>query len=158
MNGADIMKTNGNVRTMEYVGVDDWDRPVYKCIETGMLWKDITMGGNDNPELYSCNNAFDGEPDSPIKSDLVVIFKTKYENSYRFNYAMLDRMRSDCDYYLGYGHRNKSRLCGGNEKDHIEKMKELYNSFPEGKKPEWLTYEGILEYEKQLCGSEVSVR
>ena len=144
------MDTNDNARTMKYVGVDDWDRPVYKCIETGALWKDVTMG-SDNPQLYSCGNDFDGEPCSPIKSDLVVTFKTKHEESpYRFNYMMLDRLRSDCDYYLGYGNRNKSRLCGGSVSEHIEKMKELHNSFPEGQGPEWLTYEGILEYEKQM--------
>lgn len=144
------METNENVRTMEYIGVDDWDNPVYKCIETGVLWKDLTMG-SDNPKLYSCGNDFDGEPCSPIDSDLVINFKTKHEeNPYRFNYMMLDRLRSDCDYYLGYGNRNKSRLCYGSVKEHIENMKELHNSFPEGQKPEWLTYESILEYEKQM--------
>lgn len=144
------METNENVRTMEYVGVDDWGRPVYKCIETEVLWKDVTLGG-DYPELCSCGNDFDGEPCSPIKSDLIVTFKTKHEeNPYRFNYMMLGRLRSDCDYYLGYGNRNKSRLCGGSVKEHIEKMKELHNSFPEGQKPEWMTYEEILEYEKQM--------
>ena len=144
------MESNGNVRTMEYIGVDDWDRPVYKCIETGVLWKDVTMG-NDNPELYSCGNDFDGEPCSPIKSNLAVIFKTKHEESpYRFNFMMLDRLRSDCDYYLGYGNRNESSLWAGSVKEHIEKMKEIHNSFPEDQKPEWLTYEGILGYEKQM--------
>lgn len=146
------METNENVRTMEFMGVDFWDRPVYKCIENGFLWKDVSLGKSDTPVLYSSsNNEFDGEPSSPIKSDLVLVFKTKYEeNPYRFNYMMLDRLRSDCDYYLGFGNRNKSRLCGGSVKEHIEKMKELHNSFPEGQKPEWLTYEGILEYEKRM--------
>lgn len=108
------MKKN-NIRTMELLGVDDWDRPVYKCIETGILWKDTTLG-SEKPELYSCQNSFDGEPDCPIKSDLEIKFKNQYkENPNRFNYMMLDRMRSDCDYYLGYGKRNKSRLCNDDE-------------------------------------------
>lgn len=145
------METNENVRTMEYVGVDDWDRPVYKCIENGVLWKDLSLGKSDKPELYSCGNEFDGEPCSPIKSGFIVTFKTKYEESpHRFNYMMLDRLRSDCDYYLGNGNRSLSSLCYGSVKEHIEKMKELHNSFPEGQKPEWLTYEAILEYEKQM--------
>lgn len=144
------IETNENVRTMEHVGVDHWDRPVYKCIETGVLWKDLTLG-SDNPELYSCGNDFDGEPCSPIKSDFVVTFKTKYEESpHRHNYMMLDRLRSDCDYYLGYGRRNLNRLYYGSVKEHMEHMKELHNSFPEDQKPEWLTYEGILEYEKRM--------
>jgi hypothetical protein len=146
----DIKMESNNIRTMELIGIDDWDRPVYKCIETGKLWKDITLG-SENPELYSCQNSFDGEPDSPIKSDLEIIFKTKYEkNPNSFNYMMLDRMRSDCDYYLGYGNRNKTRLCHDDEQKHIDEMKKLYNSFPEDKKPEWLTYEQILEYEKLM--------
>lgn len=141
---------NNNIRTMELTGVDDWDRPVYKCIETGILWKDITLG-NDKPELYSCQNTFDGEPDCPIKNDLEIKFKTKHEeNPNRFNYMMLDRMRSDCDYYLGYGNRNKNRLSHNNEQEHINEMKKLYNSFPEDKKPEWLTFEQILSYEKLM--------
>lgn len=72
------------------------------------------------------------------------------KNPYRFNYMMLARMRSDCDYYLGYGNRSVSRLCGGSIEEHITEMKNLYNSFPEGQKPEWLTYEEILDYEKQM--------
>lgn len=144
------MEATANVRTMEYVEKDFWDRPIYKCIETGDLWKDITLGKGD-PELYSCGNEMDGEPCSPIKSELVVTFKTKYEESpNRFNYMMLSRMQSDCEYYLGYGNRNKSRLAGDSVETHINAMKELHNSFPEGQKPEWLTYEGILDYEKRM--------
>jgi D-hexose-6-phosphate mutarotase len=144
------MEINENVRTMDFIGKDDWDRPVYKCIETGHLYKDINMG-KGKPELYTCGNEFDGEPGFPIKSELIVTFKTKYEESpYRFNYMMLSRMQSDCEYYLGYGNRNKSRLAGESVATHIERMKELHNSFPEGEKPEWLTFERILEYEKQM--------
>lgn len=56
------MKNIGLVR----IGVDSWDRPVYKD-QTGQLWKDINLGAGV-PELYSaCNNDFDGEPDMPIE-------------------------------------------------------------------------------------------
>lgn len=140
-----------NVRTMEYIGVDYWDRPVYKCIETDTLWKDIDLGKFDPPILYSCGNDIDGDPCSPIKSDLTVVFKSKYvENPYRFSYMMLDRLRSDCDYYLGNGNRNNDRLWSGKVEDQIQMMKDLHNSFPEGHKPEWLTYEAILDYEKRM--------
>jgi hypothetical protein len=135
---------------MEFIGIDFWDRPVYKCIETSILWKDITLG-KENPQLYSCQNEFDGEPDCPIKSDLKIVFKTKYEESpNKFNYMMLDRLRSDCDYYLGYGNRCKSRLYYHDEQQHIDHMKELYNGFHEDQKPEWLTWEQILNYEKLM--------
>ena len=138
-----------NIRTMEFKGLDDWNRPVYKCQETGKLWKDITLG-SENPELYSCQNTFDGEPDCPIKSDLEILFINQYESKNRFNYMMLDRLRSDCDYYLGNGNRSKKRLCYEDEQKHIDEMKKLYNGFPDDKKPKWLTYEQILNYEKEM--------
>lgn len=144
---------DNNIRTMELIGVDDWNRPVYKCIDNGNLWKDITLG-SEKPELCSCQNTFDGEPDCPIKSNLEIRFKTKYEESpNRFNYMMLDRMRSDCDYYLGYGNKCKNRLCDDDEQKHINRMKELYNSFPKDEKPEWLTWEQILTYEKLMINN-----
>jgi len=141
---------NNNIRTMEFIGNDDWNRPVYKCIETGNLYKDITLG-KEVPELYSCGNSFDGEPDCHIKRDLEINFINQpEENPYKFNYMMLDRLRSDCDYYLGYGNRNKNQLCDNDEHQHIDRMKELHNSFPENEKPEWLTWDQILDYEKKM--------
>lgn len=142
-----------NIRTMEFLSLDNWDRPVYKCIETGRLWKDITLG-SENPELYSCQNEFDGEPDCPIKQILEVQFKTQYkENKNRFNYQMLDRLRSDCEYYLGYGNRYAKNLWAKDEQEQIDEMKKLHNSFPENEKPEWLTYEEILQYEKAMINN-----
>lgn len=141
---------NNNVRTMKFLELDDWNSPVYKCIETGILWKDITLGVGI-PELCSCQNNFDGEPDSPINTNLEVHFKDRYiEDSNKFKYMLLDRLRSDCDYYLGYGNRNKKQLWAGNEQGQIDEMKKIYNNFTEDKKPEWLTYEQILEYEKAM--------
>jgi NAD(P)H-flavin reductase len=69
---------------------------------------------------------------------------------FKFNYQMLGRLKSDCDYYLGYGNRNKKHLYYHDEQEHINEMKKLYNSFPDDKKPEWLTYEEILNYEKAM--------
>lgn len=66
----------------------------------------------------------------------------------KFNYQLLDRCRCDCEYYLGAGNRQEKNLWAGNVKDHIQKMKELYNILPI--KPEWLSMEKILEYEKLM--------
>lgn len=53
---------------LEFVGIDSWDRPVYKD-ENGTLWKDINLG-QGVPLLYSaCNNEFDGEPDCPMSTN-----------------------------------------------------------------------------------------
>ena len=67
----------------------------------------------------------------------------------KFRYMLLDRMRQDCDYYLGYGNRNAEQLWAvGSVDRQIEYMKALWNSFTE--KPEWLTMEQIEEYERLM--------
>lgn len=144
--------SNNNIRTMEYLGEDFWCRPVYKCVETGILWKDITCGSK-RPELYSCGNDFEGEPDCPIKDTLEIHFIGVSElptDEEKFNYQLLDRLRTDCEYYLGNGNRCKKYLWSQNEQEQINKMKELYNSFADDKKPEWLTMEQILTYEQLM--------
>lgn len=67
-----------------------------------------------------------------------------------FRYQLLSRLKMDCDYYLGYGNRNKKHLWAGNEKEQIETMKKLWNTFPEDGKPEWLTWDDIAQYENKL--------
>lgn len=67
---------------------------------------------------------------------------TECEN---FKYAMLDRLRMDCDYYLTYGGRNaKHSLWALDEQKQIDKMREIYESL--SIKPEWLTKEQINDY------------
>lgn len=77
----------------------------------------------------------------------------KYDK--KFRYMMLSRMKSDCDYYLGYGNRNAGQLWADDENAQIDNMKALWNSFSEEDKPEWLTWEELLEYEKQMCGKGI---
>ncbi len=38
-----------------------------------------------------------------------------------------------------------------NPRHHVDRMKELWKEFPEDGKPEWLTWEQILQYEKNIC-------
>ena len=70
------------------------------------------------------------------------------KNDYTFEYQLLNRLQSDCDYYLNYGNKNTKHLWTLNVNDQIKKMKELYNQLPE--KPEWLSYDKILNYEKLM--------
>lgn len=67
-----------------------------------------------------------------------------------FRYMLLDRMRSDCDCFLGYGGFQGDHLWAGNIVDQIRYMKALWESFPADMKPEWLTMEQIICYEKQM--------
>lgn len=80
----------------------------------------------------------------------IVIYEenVKNESNDTFNYQLLDRCVSDCKYFLGNGGRCEKFLWGGNVKNHIKKMKELYNQLEI--KPEWLTILDIENYEKQM--------
>ena len=69
-----------------------------------------------------------------------------------FQYQMLDRMRSDCEYFLGYGNRCEKHLWGKSVDKHINAMKLAWNQLPADGKPEWLSYEDICEYEKKMRG------
>ena len=67
-----------------------------------------------------------------------------------FKYQLLDRLKQDCEYYLGNGNKNAKYLWSKNEKQQIEDMKVLYNSFKDDEKPEWLTMEDINNYAKEM--------
>lgn len=82
-------------------------------------------------------------------------FRTKntaYGNSLSTErkYCLLDRMRIDCEYFLGFGARHEKYLWAGSVKAQIESMLYLYDSIKQ--KPEWLTREQILNYKKLMEG------
>ena len=64
------------------------------------------------------------------------------------DYVLLDRLRADCEYFLGAGGRSEKHLWAGNVHAQIKKMRELYDALPE--KPEWLTAEAIDRYAAQM--------
>lgn len=68
---------------------------------------------------------------------------------YSFDYQLLDRLRSDCRYYLD-GHRNPDLLWAGSVEEQIKEMRILYNSFPSDKKPQWITDEDINHFEAEM--------
>ena len=76
-------------------------------------------------------------------------------NDPEFNYKLLDRLKSDCEYFLGNGNRSEKHLWAGNVNDQIAKMKEIYNALEE--KPEWLTMEQIDEYAEKMNLTEAKV-
>lgn len=69
-----------------------------------------------------------------------------------FRYGLLGRMQRDCEYYLGNGGRHAKHLWSLSEVDQIENMKLLWESFGEDAKPEWLTWDEILAYEREMVG------
>ena len=150
--------TNTNQLTLTFIGYDDSSNPTYKT-EEGALLKDI----NDNielPYLHTVSgNDIDGDPMAAIcniekyKNLKIVILGRENEptKDEKFRYMMLSRLKQDCDYYLGNGHRSTKYLWAGSEKDQIQEMKDRYDAFTDDKKPEWLTWDDILKYENLMC-------
>ena len=67
-----------------------------------------------------------------------------------FKYRLLDRMRSDCEYYIN-GAKSNKHLFMQNPQAQIKAMKDIYNSFSEKDVPEWISMEDINNYERQMC-------
>ena len=149
------MNTNANtLLVLEHIGMDDFSCPVYKD-QFGKLWKDIDLGERDEPNLYSLSfNHMDGEPLHPIRQEHTFHPAPYQRSKHEFEYRMLSKLQSDCEYYLGYGNRSLSILCNNSVQTHIDRMKELWNDFPAAQKPEWLTWEQLLQYEKAMTESE----
>lgn len=136
-----------------YSGIDDWNRPTFEVENTGTYVKDINCG---NKPMFLCwsnpKNDPNGEADYPFDSEDIELIG--YDPDYKelsIQYMFLDRLRSDCEYYLGYGDRSPRYLHEQDERLHIEEMKRIYDLFPDDMKPEWLSLEDIEEYERKMC-------
>lgn len=95
------------------------------------------------------------EMDKYVEKTLADKIETENKNNniknkdYSFDYQLLDRLRSDCRYYLD-GHRNPDLLWAGSVEEQIKEMRKLYNSFPSDKKPQWITEEDINHFEAEM--------
>lgn len=89
--------------------------------------------------------ALDGNGEFERKKPFIPAYK---RNDFRFEYMMLCRLRTDCDYYLGYGNKCDKHLWAGSVDGQIAEMRRLYDIVPE--KPVWLTAEDIDEYERMM--------
>lgn len=76
--------------------------------------------------------------------------KEKQENIRKSDYMMLDRLRTDCEYFLGNGNGFLVSLYYKDIDKHIEEMKKLYKSFLEQEKPEWISLEDIDNYKQKM--------
>lgn len=151
-----------NKLILNFIGTDSWSRPVFKD-EDENIFKDTNLGdGAEHGIFHLCTSYdFEGEPDTPIEyiekyKDVefeIVGMEEEPTREEKSRYMLLSRLQQDCNYYLGNGNRYKEHLWAGDEKDQIEKMKELYNSFSDDKKPEWITLNEILNYENEMTHS-----
>ena len=146
-------------KTLKRVGENSWGHIVYQEETTGKFFLDIN-DGNGEPDMHTCHPSDDpeGEPGWPVKfqyeisNPITEIEKIEREN--KFNYMLLSRLQSDCDGFLSprdCRYKDPNIIWGGNVADHIAKMKELWNAIPEVVKPQWISWEQILDYEKKMA-------
>lgn len=139
---------------LNYVGRNDNDNKLYQDAEGVYFEKD------DFDDIIYVGKEYDNDPWGSIRTierykDMEVVtvgdenLPTEVE---KFNYMMLSRLQTDVKYYLGNGRRHSKHLWAEDEQEHIKEVKKIYNWFKDDKKPEWLTWEQILEYEKELVG------
>ncbi len=147
-----------NKLTLTYVGEANFGYPAYKD-DYGRLWANTNDRYSDADGLCSLTgNSLEGEPNEPFhkeKYDKVVFVGEPdlREKSYELEYMMLGRMKSDCEYFLGYGMASEKYLKGGNVSEHIAEMKKLWDKLPADLKPEWLTMQQIEDYGKRMTGA-----
>lgn len=141
--GGEITKKKVPVK---YIGEDDWHRRLYKS-EKGTTLADV------DGQLHYITD--EGEPLSPAHGFEKVDPIGEPSEAEKFSYMMLSRLQSDVEYYLGHGNRNERHLRGESVDAHIAEMKRLWNSLKV--KPEWLSMEDILEYEKNMKSSSDKV-
>ena len=84
-----------------------------------------------------------------IREDKFFTQQEKTVLEHNQEYQLLDRLRSDCEYFLGAGNRAEKHLWTGSVRAQIAKMWELYDMLPE--KPEWLTKETIDDYAERMA-------
>ena len=84
-----------------------------------------------------------------IRTDKFFTQQEKTVLEHNQEYRLLDRLRSDCEYFLGAGNRSEKNLWAGSVRAQIAKMRELYDMLPE--KPEWLTKEAIDDYAERMA-------
>lgn len=70
-------------------------------------------------------------------------------------YVLLDRLLSDCRYFLGAGHRSDACLWAGNVQSQAQTMRSLWASLPEDCKPTWTTLEKINQYVEEMQRCEI---
>lgn len=68
----------------------------------------------------------------------------------KYNYMLLSRLKMDCELFLRRGGGSERSLWSGSIEEIISSMKELWDSFSEKDKPEWLTLEEIEEFHEKM--------
>lgn len=119
----------------------------FKDKDTGQIYREDDARKLCGPSFYDHFEPLQG--DELTRAAIQDVIAT-HEPADSYKYMLLDRLRCDCGYYLDGGNRNAKYLWGGSVAAHLEAMRMLYNSFPEGDRPEWLTAGQIEDFATQM--------
>ena len=141
-------KLSGRLRKLRNSAVDMDKMTPEQQKEFKQRLKDLQLLDDDESNLQSAIQSYRNHYIQEFES-----YTKKEENNtdLEYRYMLLDRLKQDCEYFLGNGNGNAEHSLWAKDIDEqIAKMKELYNSFTDDQKPEWITMEDINNYEKEM--------
>lgn len=123
----------------------------YRDRETGEIMReDKARKACRGAEYYAFYHQFEILQGDELTRAVIDDVIATHEAADSYKYMLLDRLRTDCGYYLDGGNRNCKYLWGGSVRAHLGAMRALYDSFPEDDRPEWLTAEQIDDYAARM--------
>ena len=132
----------------EYPCYEDENGKVYFDINNGKNGLNIYSGAYKDEFEDICGEPY-AEVKEPIECDEPFV---RHERE--FDYMMLDRLRTDCDYFLGYGNGYDGHLYYKDVDRQCNEMLKLYNSFSDEDKPQWISDKQIEQYRKDMLAKK----
>lgn len=147
---------NGNVWNLILIREDEKYLPFLFALEgkkvgTNQTWERRYTSIED-AILHIVNNFNENVNIKNRYGDLqeYILVADEKENPRKYDYMMLDRLRMDCDYFLGNGNGFLGHLYYKDVDKHIEEMKKIYESFSDNEKPQWISLEDIENYKEKM--------
>ena len=147
---------NGNVWNLILIREDEKYLPFLFALEgkkvgTNQTWERRYTSIED-AILHIVNNFNENANIKNRYGDLqeYILVADEKENPRKYDYMMLDRLRMDCDYFLGNGNGFLGHLYYKDVDKHIEEMKKIYESFSDNEKPQWISLEDIENYKEKM--------
>lgn len=141
-NITSLKSINGEMPDWFYLFVKSIERQVVEPSKIKFYYEDDGIM-REYTFYHKCFEYFNKDESIPKEH-----ITTEEETKHKSDYMLLDRCRTDCEYFLGYGNRNEKVIWGGNVAGHIAEMRKLYCLLPV--KPNWITMRRITEYEKLM--------
>lgn len=135
---------NGSYKALPDISFTEWENPYFSVTPPSVSDKNHT-GKRASRRVEKQKVDFE---QLSLTSAAAEVVKPNVED-FSPEYQLLDRLKTDCEYFLGEGHRSEKHLWAGNVREHILKMRELYSNLLI--KPVWLTESNIDSYAQRMA-------